>query len=214
VPVDEVPAAGLSAAGPGEVRAFSALVRRAALAAGNSPAVVAGDVRLTWAEVDERVDRAAAGYVARGLEAGDRVAVQLRNGVDWVVAAMGALRAGLVVVPVNTAFTDAEVTHLLTDSGARLLVVGAEQPELAGVPVSVGPPVSADAAPADPEDPDALALLAYTSGTRRRYAPVTGSCSCCRCSTSTASTAGGGWWRRPPPAPCWSRSSIRWPRCG
>jgi long-chain acyl-CoA synthetase len=168
VPVDEVPAAGLSVAGPGEVRSFSALVRRAAAAAGNAPALVAGNERLSWAELDARVDRAAAGYVARGLGRGDRVAVQLGNGVDWVVAVMGALRAALVVVPVNTAFTDPEVTYLLTDSGARLLVVGAERAELAGVPVSVGPPDSPDPAPADPDDPAALALLAYTSGTTGR----------------------------------------------
>ena len=168
MPVDEVPAAGLSAARPGEVRSFSALVRRAAAAAGDSPALVAGDVRLTWAEVDARVDRAAAGYVARQLQPGDRVAIQLGNGVDWVVAVMGALRAGLVVVPVNTAFTDPEIEHLLTDSGARLLVVAADRDELAGVPVSVGPPEASDPAPADPDDPDALALLAYTSGTTGR----------------------------------------------
>ncbi|CCH90378.1 Acyl-CoA synthetase (AMP-forming)/AMP-acid ligase [Modestobacter italicus] len=168
MPVDEVPAADVAAARPGEVRSFSALVRRAADAAGAAPALVAGDVRLSWAELDARVDRAAAGYRARGLDPGERVAVQLRNGVDWVVAVMGALRAGLVVVPVNTAFTDPETEHLLGDSGARLLVVGTPREELAGVPVSVGPPASDDPAPADPEDPDALALLAYTSGTTGR----------------------------------------------
>jgi len=168
VPVDEVPAPGLLAAGPGEVRSFSALVRRAARAAGDQPAVVAGDVRLTWAEVDERVDRAAAGYRAHGLASGDRVAVQLRNGVDWVVAVMGALRAGLVVVPVNTAYTDPEVEYLLTDSGAGLLVAEAPRDQLAGVPVTAGPPSSDDPAPADPDDLTALALLAYTSGTTGR----------------------------------------------
>ncbi|WP_299952486.1 AMP-binding protein [uncultured Modestobacter sp.] len=157
MPVDEVP--------DDEVRSFSALVRRAARTAGSSPALVAGEQRLTWSEVDALVDRSAAGYAARGLAAGDRVAVQLPNGVDWVVAVMGALRAGLVVVPVNTAFTDPEVEHLLTDSGARLLVVPRARPELAGVPVVVGRPTADGPAPADPEDPAALALLAYTSGT-------------------------------------------------
>ena len=169
MPVDEVPAEVRPvAAGSGEVRSFSALVARAAATAGDAPAVVQGDLRLTWAEFDERVDRAAAGYLARGLQAGDRVAVQLRNGVDWLVAVMGALRAGLVVVPVNTAYTDPEVTHLLSDSGAQLLVTAGERAELAGVPVAVGPPSSPDPAPADPTDPDALALLAYTSGTTGR----------------------------------------------
>jgi long-chain acyl-CoA synthetase len=168
VPVDEVSAADPAGRAAGEVRSFSALVRAAAVRAGEQPALVAGEVRLTWAEVDALVDRAAAGYAARGLQPGDRVAVQLGNGVEWVVAVMGALRAALVVVPVNTAYTDPEVEHLLTDSGARLLVARAARAELAGVPVTTGPPGSDDPAPADPDDPDALALLAYTSGTTGR----------------------------------------------
>jgi long-chain acyl-CoA synthetase len=163
VPVDQEPAAGA-----GEVRSLSALVRRAAATAGNSPALVAGALRLTWSDLDARVDRAAAGYAARGLQPGDRVAVQLPNGVDWVVAVVGALRAGLVVVPVNSAYTDPEVGHLLTDSGARLLVVAQERDALAGVGTCVGPPSSDGPAPADPSDPAALALLAYTSGTTGR----------------------------------------------
>ncbi|WP_369130296.1 AMP-binding protein [Modestobacter roseus] len=150
------------------VGSLAALVRRAAATSGGSPALVHGDRRLTWAELDLLVDRAAAGYRARGLATGDRVAVQLRNGVDWVVAVTGALRAGLVVVPVNTAYTDPEVSHLLTDSGARLLVATAERPELAGVPVLAGPPDDDGPAPDDPEDPAALALLAYTSGSTGR----------------------------------------------
>ena len=151
-----------------EVRTFSALVRRAAATAGDAPALVHGDRRLTWTELDELVDRAAAGFVSRGLTAGDRVAVQLPNGVDWVVAVMGALRAGLVVVPVNTAYTGPEVEHLITDSGAGLLVVAADRPATAGVPVCVGPPDGDGPTPADPDDPAALALLAYTSGTTGR----------------------------------------------
>ncbi|MGY1855260.1 AMP-binding protein [Modestobacter sp. SYSU DS0290] len=157
---------GVPATAP--VGSLAALVRRAAATSGGSPALVHGARRLTWAEVDGLVDRAAAGYRAHGLDTGDRVAVQLRNGVDWVVAVTGALRAGLVVVPVNTAYTDPEVSYLLTDSGSRLLVTAAPRPELAGVPVQVGPPDDDGPAPADPEDPAALALLAYTSGTTGR----------------------------------------------
>ncbi|MGY1837807.1 MULTISPECIES: AMP-binding protein [unclassified Modestobacter] len=150
------------------VGSLAALVRRAAATSAGSPALVHGARRLTWAELDGLVDRAAAGYRARGLATGDRVAVQLRNGVDWVVAVTGALRAGLVVVPVNTAYTDPEVSYLLTDSGSRLLVTAAARAELAGVPAQVGPPDDDGLPPADPEDPTALALLAYTSGTTGR----------------------------------------------
>jgi long-chain acyl-CoA synthetase len=149
----------------GHGRTFDGLVRHAAARSGDAPALVHGDRRLTWSQVDTLVDRAAAGYAARGLSAGDRLAVQLRNSIDWVVAAVGAMRAGLVVVPVNAAYTDAEVSHLLTDSGARLLVAGPGRREVAGVPVCAGPPMDDGPPPAVPEDPQALALLAYTSGT-------------------------------------------------
>ena len=104
---------------------LAALVRAAARRSPEAPAVVAGEERLTWAELDATVDRAAAGYAELGLAAGDRVAVQLPNGVDWLRAAVGALRAGLVVVPVNTAYTDPELEYVLTDSGAGLLVAAA-----------------------------------------------------------------------------------------
>jgi long-chain acyl-CoA synthetase len=88
--------------------------------------------------------------------------------VDWLLAALGALRAGLVVVPVNTAYTDPELAHVLGDSGASLFVVRAEREPVAGVPVCVGPPTADGPPPEVPEDPSALAFLAYTSGTTGR----------------------------------------------
>jgi long-chain acyl-CoA synthetase len=147
---------------------LSSLVRAAARSRPDAPAVVAGQQRLTWAELDATVDRAAAGFAAHGLTAGDRVAVQLPNGMDWVRAAVGALRAGLVVVPVNTAYTDPELEYVLTDSGAALLVVAADREPVAGVRICSGPP-AADGPPPDvAEDPDAPAFLCYTSGTTGR----------------------------------------------
>ncbi|SFK34476.1 AMP-binding protein [Geodermatophilus ruber] len=147
---------------------LSTLVRAAARDRPDAPAVVTGGRRLSWAELDAEVDRAAAGYVAAGLEPGERVAVQLPNGVDWLGAVLGALRAGLVVVPVNTAYTDTELDFVLRDSGATLLVAGADRPPVAGVPVSVGPPSGDGEPPTRAERPDALAFLAYTSGTTGR----------------------------------------------
>jgi long-chain acyl-CoA synthetase len=147
---------------------MSSLVRLAAQRHPDAPAVVDGDERPTWAELDAAVDRAAAGYAARGLARGDRVAVQLPNGLPWLRAVLGALRAGLVVVPVNTAFTDPELEYVLTDSGAGLLVTDAERDPVAGVPVCGGPPDGDGEPPAVPDDPGALSFLAYTSGTTGR----------------------------------------------
>jgi long-chain acyl-CoA synthetase len=147
---------------------LAALVRSAARRRPDALAVIAGEQRLTWAELDAAVDRAAAGYAARDLAPGDRVAVQLPNGVPWLRASLGALRAGLVVVPVNTAYTDPELEYVLRDSGARLLVAGADRIEVAGVPVCAGPPDSDGPVPEVLDDPAALAFLAYTSGTTGR----------------------------------------------
>jgi long-chain acyl-CoA synthetase len=147
---------------------LSSLVRAAARRRPDAPALVAGEQRLTWAELDTALDRAAAGFAARGLAPGDRVAVQLPNGLDWVRAAIGALRAGLVVVPVNTAYTDPELEYVLSDSGAALLVVAADRAPVAGVPVCAGPPDADGPAPGVAEDPSAPAFLCYTSGTTGR----------------------------------------------
>jgi long-chain acyl-CoA synthetase len=147
---------------------MAGLVREAARRDPGSPAVVAGDRRLTWAELDADVDRAAAGYAGRDLRPGDRVAIQLPNGLPWLRAALGALRAGLVVVPVNTAYTDPELEYVLTDSGAALLVAAGERAPVAGVPVCSGPPEADGPAPEVPEDASRPAFLAYTSGTTGR----------------------------------------------
>jgi long-chain acyl-CoA synthetase len=144
------------------------LVRAAARRRPEAPAVVAGNRRLSWSELDAAVDRAAAGYAGHGLAPGDRVAIQLPNGLEWLRAALGALRAGLVVVPVNTAYTDPELEYVLTDSGAALLVVAGERAPIAGVPVCAGPP-DADGPPAEGAgDLAAPSFLAYTSGTTGR----------------------------------------------
>src|SRR5436305_13750205 len=136
---------------------LSALVRACARRRPDTEAVVTGAERLTWAQLDEAVDRAAAGYAARELAPGARVAIQLPNGVDWLRAALGALRAGLVVVPVNTAYTDPELEDVLGDSGAALLVTAAERGPVAGVPVATGPPDGDGPPPDVGEDPTAPA---------------------------------------------------------
>ena len=147
---------------------LAALVRAAARRRPDAEAVVAGEQRLTWAELDEAVDRAAAGYAGLGLEPGSRVAVQLPNSLDWLRATLGALRAGLTVVPINTAYTDPELEYVLADSSASLLVAAAERSDVGGVRVCAGPPVADGPPPDVADDPAAISFLCYTSGTTGR----------------------------------------------
>lgn len=147
--------------------------------------VISGESRRTWAEVDRDVDTLAAGLIQRGLHAGDRVALLLGNCYEFVVAYYAAARAGLVVVPLNPAYTSAEVAVLLADSGARLLVVQPSTEQVAGEAADALPGCEVlsiageewrrlshpdgDVVLAEADTgPDALALLLFTAGTSGR----------------------------------------------
>ena len=80
-------------------------------------------VRITFAELD-RLAKDFAGYLARaGLGKGDRIALMMPNVLQYPIALVGALRAGLVVVNTNPLYTVRELRHQLVDSGARAIVV-------------------------------------------------------------------------------------------
>ncbi|WP_406861504.1 FadD3 family acyl-CoA ligase [Streptomyces sp. HUAS MG47] len=99
------------------------LVRAAAERYGSREAVVEGRLRVSYAELGERVERAAAACVAAGVRAGDRVAIWAPNTLDWIVSALGAVTAGAVLVPLNTRFKGTEAADVLARSRARLLFV-------------------------------------------------------------------------------------------
>jgi long-chain acyl-CoA synthetase len=78
-----------------------------------------GGPSITYGELWERAARVAGGLRERGVERGERVAIRLGNGIDWVLAFFGTQMLGAVVVPVNTRFTEDEVAYVVGDSGAR-----------------------------------------------------------------------------------------------
>jgi long-chain acyl-CoA synthetase len=98
------------------------LVRRRAGQVGAKVALVDGDHRVTWAELDQLVDAHARGLSAIALVAGHRVALSLSNSVEFVVSYLSVLRAGMVAVPFNPLSTTGEVARMLADSGARACV--------------------------------------------------------------------------------------------
>jgi long-chain acyl-CoA synthetase len=168
------------------------LVRRAGRRDPEHAVLRHGSSRMSWRELDTTVDRAAAALAGLGLAAGDRVAIQLGNTLDFPVVYFGALRAGLVAVPTNTGYTEPELAYLLADSGATALVTSsvatiealdrlrADAPALAHVIVAApsGPDGTVslapllDGVPGEPWQPNVggedLAALIYTSGTSGR----------------------------------------------
>jgi HIP---CoA ligase len=77
--------------------------------------------RLTFDQLADEVAAATRAVVANGIERGDRVAIWAPNCAEWVIASLGAVGAGAVLVPLNTRFKGTEAAYILRESGARIL---------------------------------------------------------------------------------------------
>jgi acyl-CoA synthetase (AMP-forming)/AMP-acid ligase II len=98
------------------------MVADGAIRFGSAEALVDGDVRLSFVQLADAVDLYARGFMAAGVEPGERVAMWAPNCAEWMLAALGALRAGAVLVPMNTRFKGSEASYVLRASGATTLV--------------------------------------------------------------------------------------------
>ena len=90
---------------------------------GDAEAVVDGPLRLTFAELADRIRRAAGAFAEFGIGKGDRVAVWAPNSAEWIIAAFGLMTAGGVLVPVNTRFKAEEAADIIGRSGAKAVLV-------------------------------------------------------------------------------------------
>jgi long-chain acyl-CoA synthetase len=158
-----------------DARNLADLVRRAGEQHPDKPALRSDDRTLTWRELDDAVDAAAGLLRRRSLQAGDRVGLLLPNGLDFAVGYFAILRADLVALPLNTAYTADELDHQLTDSQAALVLTDREHADRAGgtATLEVESPEWRQPTPPDrPVDParggEDLAVLLYTSGTTGR----------------------------------------------
>ncbi|MBP7546231.1 MAG: FadD3 family acyl-CoA ligase, partial [Acidovorax sp.] len=98
-----------------------ALLRQSAQQHGSRPAIVDGDITLTYADLLQRSEQVARSLIALNVQAGDRVALWAPNVYEWIVAACGVHAAGAILVPLNTRMKGAEAADILERSGAKLL---------------------------------------------------------------------------------------------
>ncbi|MFL5818869.1 MAG: class I adenylate-forming enzyme family protein [Conexibacter sp.] len=171
-------------------------LRRAAATAPGEEALVAGERRVTFAELDAAASALAARLHARGIARGDRVAVLLPNGVEAAVAIYGTLRAGAAFVPLNPTIKADKLAYVLRDCEAVAVIAddalaplahearkhapGVRDLLLVGQPATEHPvPRSQDetragryAAGGPPISVD-LAAIVYTSGSTGRPKGVT-----------------------------------------
>lgn len=146
---------------------------------GNAPFLDAPDgTRLDYADLRRLVAERAGALQARGVRPGDRVLCQIAKSPEALVLYLATVTAGAVFVPLNTAYTPAELDYFLGDAAPALLILDASteaaRPVAAGrgVPVATPAELQADTAPAlaqpVPRASDDLAAILYTSGTTGR----------------------------------------------
>src|SRR4051812_3177017 len=99
-------------------------LRRTAARVPDAPALVSRrqDVRLTYAQLDAEVDRAARALIAAGLNKGDRIGIWSPNRAEWVVIQYATARAGVILVNLNPAYRTSELEYALKQSGCRVLL--------------------------------------------------------------------------------------------
>jgi malonyl-CoA/methylmalonyl-CoA synthetase len=143
--------------------------------------------RITYADVLALSARMANALVALGVRPGDRVAVQVDKSAEAIILYLACVRAGAVYLPLNTAYTLAELEYFLSDAGPALVVCRPQAEagvrDLAaktGVPACVTLGTAGDGSLMDaaargaavftdvPRGADDLAAILYTSGTTGR----------------------------------------------
>ncbi len=85
-------------------------------------ALICGEERVSYSELDALVGQAAGALSALGVEKGDRVAIVLGNSIEFVVMLFAAARLGAVSVPLNIRHTLAENSHIIKDCAAKVVV--------------------------------------------------------------------------------------------
>jgi fatty-acyl-CoA synthase len=106
-------------------QALGDLLHRTAARYPSKLAVVAGERRATYAEMEVAVNRTAHALAARGVGRGDRLALLAHNCWEYPLLVYATAKLGAVLVPVNFMLNAAEIAYILSDSGAGGIVAEA-----------------------------------------------------------------------------------------
>src|ERR1700741_4972271 len=93
------------------------------MGASEQPAVRCGEAEMTYPELFGGALRASTGLAGLGVGAGDRVALLLRNSIEFLQASIATVPLGASAVPINWHWRGEEIAHVLSDSGAKALIL-------------------------------------------------------------------------------------------
>ncbi len=143
---------------------------------GGQLAMIAGNTRLSYREIEDRSSRLAAKLRAIGVNPGARVAICLPRGADELLTMLATLKAGATYVPIDAGHPPERVRMILEDAAPEVLVTHRELVSIAGASppplllldeawpaIAAEPPLSGA-----PEDADRLAYILFTSGSTGR----------------------------------------------
>jgi acyl-CoA synthetase (AMP-forming)/AMP-acid ligase II len=146
-------------------------LRRAARYYAGRTAIVSGEARPTFRELQDRVARIAAALKRHGLQAGDRLAILLPNAIEYIELVYACSWLGVIAVPLNTRLSPGEIDRVLADASPRGLIrhsslpVPNTRPSWELVLDQQSLDVGSDSCPDPIYDPGAVLALVYTSGT-------------------------------------------------
>jgi amino acid adenylation domain-containing protein len=129
------------------------------------------DRRMNYEELNRRADRFASHLAKLGVESNGTVALCMERSFDWIVAALGIMRAGAAYVPLDPAWPDERLRYAVSDSGATVLVARTtllDRLQVDALGIDPGRDAAAIAAAPlfahRPIEPESLAYVVYTSG--------------------------------------------------
>jgi acyl-CoA synthetase (AMP-forming)/AMP-acid ligase II len=164
----------------GETWSLANVLRRLARQRPGHEALVSGERRLTFGELDERSSRVASGLISAGVGSGDRVAVLVKNGTEFYEIDFGVSKANGTLAALNWRLSAFELAAILADARPTVVIADPEFEHLVGPAaerswdmqvITIGDQYEqwlADSSPEDPQvpsSPDDVMLVLYSSGT-------------------------------------------------
>jgi malonyl-CoA/methylmalonyl-CoA synthetase len=124
---------------------------------------------LTFGEIDDRSNRMAHLFAARGLRAGDRLCVYLANCLEMIDVYLACIKLGVIFVPINILYREREIAHILADAEPKAAVALGDSPGFSDIwrsdELSRAAAVFPASRPIVTLDGEAPAAIVYTSGT-------------------------------------------------
>ena len=159
-------------AGQWQAHSFVSLFSKQAAKQGDAIALVHGDTRVSFAELESRSNQLARYLISQGVKADDVVGVSFARGVTMVEAFIAVMKAGGAFLPLDPGYPSERLHYMLEDSGAKLLLTSSDLvdilPEVESVKSIAVDTLSLDRFAYgilnEEPHPDQLAYVIYTSG--------------------------------------------------